>query len=178
LGRWESTRVDQMIYHKNLSAWPTCLRKPQGGRRPTWWSTSWRTIGQRADRAKVHQVGNGWVQDGEPRPVSGAHVLLQRQRHLAWGPCRPNFASAFAGEGEWKITLDVFRDLGLAFGAAMIAIYILLVAQMGSFAVPIVVMLAIPLTVLGVMPGFWLLNVVSGSTWAATSIRCTSPPRA
>ncbi len=67
----------------------------------------------------------------------------------------------FAGEGEWKITLDVFRDLGLAFGAAMIAIYVLLVAQMGSFAVPLVVMLAIPLTILGVMPGFWLLNVLS-----------------
>ncbi|OYV94426.1 MAG: hypothetical protein B7Z73_02820 [Planctomycetia bacterium 21-64-5] len=42
----------------------------------------------------------------------------------------------------------------------MIAIYILLVAQTGSFTIPLVVMLAIPLTVLGVMPGFWLLNVV------------------
>ena len=67
----------------------------------------------------------------------------------------------FAGEGEWRITLDVFRDLGLAFGAAMVAIYILLVAQMGSFVIPLVVMLAIPLTILGVMPGFWLLNVLS-----------------
>ena len=67
----------------------------------------------------------------------------------------------FAGEGEWKITLDVFRDLGLAFGAAMIAIYVLLVAQTGSFTVPVVVMLAIPLTILGVMPGFWLLNALN-----------------
>ena len=58
----------------------------------------------------------------------------------------------FAGEGEWKITLDVFLDL--AFGAAMRMIYIILVAQMGSFLVPIVVMLTIPLTALGVMPGF------------------------
>ena len=73
----------------------------------------------------------------------------------------PGFTVDFAGEGEWKITLDVFRDLGLAFGAAMIAIYILLVAQMGSFAIPLVVMLAIPLTILGVMPGFWLLNALS-----------------
>ena len=68
----------------------------------------------------------------------------------------------FAGEGEWKITLDVFRDLGLAFGAALVAIYILLVAQTGSFVIPMVVMLAIPLTVLGIMPGFWLLNTIAG----------------
>ena len=75
--------------------------------------------------------------------------------------CPAGFTVAFAGEGEWKITLDVFRDLGLAFGAAMIAIYVLLVAQTGSFTIPLVVMLAIPLTILGVMPGFWLLNALS-----------------
>jgi multidrug efflux pump subunit AcrB len=69
----------------------------------------------------------------------------------------------FSGEGEWKITLDVFRDLGLAFAAAMLMIYIILVAQTGSFALPIVVMMAIPLTVIGVMPGFWLLNAINGS---------------
>jgi multidrug efflux pump subunit AcrB len=67
----------------------------------------------------------------------------------------------FAGEGEWQITLDVFRDLGIAFGAAMIGIYILLVAQTGSFTIPLVVMLAIPLTILGVMPGFGLLNAIN-----------------
>ena len=60
-----------------------------------------------------------------------------------------------------KITLDVFRDLGLAFAAALVAIYVLLVAQTGSFILPTVVMLAIPLTILGVMPGFWLLNAIS-----------------
>ena len=68
----------------------------------------------------------------------------------------------FSGEGEWKITLDVFRDLGLAFAAAMVMIYVILVMQTGSFLIPLVVMLAIPLTILGVMPGFWLLNHVSG----------------
>jgi multidrug efflux pump subunit AcrB len=68
----------------------------------------------------------------------------------------------FAGEGEWKITLDVFRDLGLAFAAALVGIYILLVAQTKSFMIPVVVMLAIPLTILGIMPGFWLLNALAG----------------
>jgi len=68
----------------------------------------------------------------------------------------------FAGEGEWKITLDVFRDLGLAFATALVGIYILLAAQTGSFVIPIVVMLAIPLTALGIMPGFCLLNALAG----------------
>ena len=76
----------------------------------------------------------------------------------------PGIQADFAGEGEWDITLDVFRDLGLAFGAAMLMIYIILVAQTKSFLIPLIVMLAIPLTVLGVMPGFWLLNVVAGQT--------------
>ncbi|HSQ58528.1 MAG TPA: efflux RND transporter permease subunit, partial [Gemmata sp.] len=68
------------------------------------------------------------------------------------------------GEGEWKITLDVFRDLGLAFGGALLLIYILMVYQTGSYLIPLVQMISIPLTVVGIMPGFWLLNIITGST--------------
>ncbi|MBC8369983.1 MAG: efflux RND transporter permease subunit [Planctomycetes bacterium] len=64
----------------------------------------------------------------------------------------------WGGEGEWQITLRVFRDLGLAFGAALLGIYILLVAQTSSFVMPLLIMSAIPLTAIGIMPGFWLLN--------------------
>ena len=63
------------------------------------------------------------------------------------------------GEGEWKITLDVFRDLGIAFAAALLAIFMLLMFQTGSRMLPVVIMLAIPLTMIGIMPGFWLLNL-------------------
>lgn len=66
----------------------------------------------------------------------------------------------WGGEGEWFITIRVFRDLGLAFGAAMIGIYILLVLQTQSFVMPMVIMSAIPLTAIGVMPGFWILNLI------------------
>ena len=62
------------------------------------------------------------------------------------------------GEGEWKITLDVFRDLGIAFAAACLGIYILLVYQTGSYFMPLILMISIPLTMIGIMPGFWLLN--------------------
>ncbi|MGE4194901.1 MAG: efflux RND transporter permease subunit [Pseudodesulfovibrio sp.] len=79
-------------------------------------------------------------------------------------PLPPGVTAEWAGEGEWKITLDVFRDLGLAFGAALIGIFILLVGQTGSFVMPTLIMSAIPLTLLGILPGFWLLNVVAGGT--------------
>jgi multidrug efflux pump subunit AcrB len=66
----------------------------------------------------------------------------------------------WAGEGEWKITLDVFRDLGLAFGAALVGIFVILMFQTGSRILPILIMLAIPLTMIGIMPGFWALNLL------------------
>lgn len=74
-------------------------------------------------------------------------------------PLPPGYRAEMAGEGEWKITVDVFRDLGLAFAAAMVMIYILLVGQTGSLGVPLIMMIAIPLTVIGIMPGFWLINL-------------------
>ncbi|WP_347988848.1 efflux RND transporter permease subunit [Methylomonas sp. AM2-LC] len=74
-------------------------------------------------------------------------------------PLPPGYRAEMAGEGEWKITVDVFRDLGLAFAAAMVMIYILLVGQTGSLSVPLIMMIAIPLTVIGIMPGFWFINL-------------------
>lgn len=74
-------------------------------------------------------------------------------------PLPAGYSVDLAGEGEWKITVDVFRDLGLAFGAALLMIYVLLVAQTGSLSMPLIIMVAIPLTIIGIMPGFWLLNL-------------------
>lgn len=72
----------------------------------------------------------------------------------------PGYRVEWAGEGEWKITLEVFRDLGLAFAGALILIYILLVQQTDSFSAPLVIMVAIPLTLIGILPGFAFLNLV------------------
>ena len=66
----------------------------------------------------------------------------------------------WAGEGEWQITLDVFRDLGLAFSAALLGIFMVLMFQTGSRVLPPVMMLSIPLTLIGIMPGFWMLNTL------------------
>ncbi|MGZ8216958.1 efflux RND transporter permease subunit [Methylomagnum sp.] len=85
---------------------------------------------------------------------------------LDWGdvlekkPLPEGYTVDLAGEGEWKITVDVFRDLGLAFGGALLMIYVLLVAQTNSLGLPLIIMVAIPLTVIGIMPGFTLLNLL------------------
>lgn len=87
-------------------------------------------------------------------------AVLDWGRLLAAQPLPAGYSVELAGEGEWKITVDVFRDLGLAFGAALLMIYVLLVAQTGSLRLPLIIMVAIPLTVIGIMPGFWLLNAL------------------
>ncbi|MFO0888559.1 MAG: hypothetical protein U0790_05355 [Isosphaeraceae bacterium] len=67
-------------------------------------------------------------------PSARRKGLLPQRRHRLGRP--PGIRVGFAGEGEWKITIDAFRDLGLAFAAAMLMIYVILVAQTNSFVVP------------------------------------------
>ena len=93
------------------------------------------------------------------RPVA-SRTWLSPGGGLGW-TIPPGYQVVWSGEGEWKITLDVFRDLGLAFGAALAAIYVLLMFQTGSRLLPLLIMVAIPLTLIGIMPGFWLLNVLA-----------------
>ncbi len=64
----------------------------------------------------------------------------------------------WTGEGEWKITVDVFRDMGIAFAFALVGIFIVLRFQTQSISLSLIIMSAIPLTMIGIMPGFWLLN--------------------
>ncbi|MCG6911584.1 MAG: efflux RND transporter permease subunit [Deltaproteobacteria bacterium] len=89
-----------------------------------------------------------------------AYAVLDLQKHFKDNQLPNGVRIDWRGEGEWKITLDVFRDLGLAFSAALVGIYVLLVYETASYLIPIVIMLSIPLTMIGIMPGFALLNVV------------------
>ena len=90
---------------------------------------------------------------------SPGEAILDLAKATRNNPLPPDFSVKWSGEGEWKITLEVFRDLGLAFAGALILIYILLVQQTESFSIPLVIMVAIPLTLIGILPGFALLNV-------------------
>lgn len=69
-------------------------------------------------------------------------------------------------DGEWQVTYETFRDMGLAYAVGIILIYLLVVAQFKSYTVPLVIMAPIPLTIIGVMPGHALL----GSQFTATSM--------
>ena len=69
-------------------------------------------------------------------------------------------------DGEWEITYVTFRDMGAAFGVAIVAIYILVVAQFGSFKLPLVILTPIPLTLIGIVLGHWLF----GAPFTATSM--------
>ncbi|HML08662.1 MAG TPA: efflux RND transporter permease subunit [Xanthobacteraceae bacterium] len=69
-------------------------------------------------------------------------------------------------DGEWEITYVTFRDMGAAFAAAIVGIYILVVAQFGSFKLPLVILTPIPLTLIGIVFGHWLF----GAPFTATSM--------
>ena len=163
IGTWEEDTVDQTIYHKDLE--PVVYVTAEAAGRPP----ADVVVDLLADRGSfdappggaAHADG-GWVASSEPGPIQG-RSFIRRGSGVQWAT-PPGIDVSFIGEGELKITLEVFRDLGAAFGVALVAIYIILVAQTSSFIIPAVVMLAIPLTVLGVMPGFWLLNAITGGT--------------
>ncbi|WP_072388721.1 efflux RND transporter permease subunit [Hyphomicrobium sp. CS1BSMeth3] len=69
-------------------------------------------------------------------------------------------------DGEWEITYVTFRDMGAAFAVAILGIYVLVVAQFGSFRLPLVILTPIPLTLIGIMLGHWLF----GAPFTATSM--------
>jgi multidrug efflux pump subunit AcrB len=81
-------------------------------------------------------------------------------------PSDPYRGYAVKWDGEWQITYETFRDMGAAYAVGLVLIYLLVVAQFGSYLTPLVIMAPIPLTIIGVMPGHALL----GAQYTATSM--------
>lgn len=73
--------------------------------------------------------------------------------HIVWG-------------GEWTVTWETFHDMGIAFMGALVLIYIVIVAQFGNFLLPAIIMAPIPLTLIGILPGHWIM----GADFTATSM--------
>ncbi len=93
-------------------------------------------------------------QRGEPLPRYGLdHPADTERPSIKW-------------DGEWHITLEVFRDLGLAFAAVMLLIYVLMVGWFQSFSMPLVILAPIPLSLIGILPAHGLL----GTFFTATSM--------
>ncbi len=79
---------------------------------------------------------------------------------------KSDLSPAVKWDGEWQVTLEVFRDLGLAFGVILILIYVLMVGWFRSYATPFVIMAVIPLSLIGILPAHW----VCGAFFTATSM--------
>jgi multidrug efflux pump subunit AcrB len=159
VGHFERTWIDKAIYHKDLRRVVYVYAEPVG-RAPAEVIADVAADLRPAGAGPAAAVPRAGAGDPKPRP-------LWRRTYLSNGGGIPwqlpaGTSVIWNGEGEWKITLDVFRDLGIAFGVALLGIYMLLVWQTGSYAMPLVLMISIPLTLIGILPGFWLLNALSG----------------
>jgi multidrug efflux pump subunit AcrB len=81
-------------------------------------------------------------------------------------PDDPYAGFSIKWDGEWQVTYETFRDMGIAYAVGLVLIYLLVVAQFGSYVTPLIIMAPIPLTIIGVMPGHALL----GAQFTATSM--------
>jgi multidrug efflux pump subunit AcrB len=93
--------------------------------------------------------------------VQGAKIA----RYNAVAPERLD-ETAMKWDGEWQVTIEVFRDLGLAFAVVLVLIYVLVVGWFQSFSIPLVIMAPIPLTLVGILPG----HAIGGAFFTATSM--------
>lgn len=86
----------------------------------------------------------------------------QQTAEVPWDTQKP----VVKWDGEWFITYEVFRDLGGAYGVVVLLIYVLVLGWFRSYAVPLIIMAPIPLSLIGILPGHWL----TGSYFTATSM--------
>ncbi len=143
LGQPQWTKQDKAIYHKNL--------------RPVVYVFA--EVAGRTPAEVVLDVSSDMNKDA----ADNHSVPPERRTYLNPGgglswTLPDDIQTVWNGEGEWQITLRVFRDLGIAFGVALLGIFIVLRIQTGLFTITAIIMLAIPLSIIGIMPGFWLLN--------------------
>ena len=110
-------------------------------------------------------------------PVYGMLAVEDAMKAIDWGASGPpqvtyhgqpvdDARPTLLWDGEWEVTYVTFRDMGAAFMVAILGIYLLVVAQFGSFKLPLVILVPVPLTLIGIVFGHWLL----GAAFTATSM--------
>ena len=98
--------------------------------------------------------------------ISDTRLDGRQLRQEFTGPPASDTGYSVRWSGEWEITYETFRDMGLAYSVGLLLIYLLVVGQFRSYIVPLIIMAPIPLTIIGVMPGHWLF----GAQFTATSM--------
>ncbi len=148
LVRIEQTSTEKSIYHKNLMPVTYVIGDVAGAiESPVY------AIGK-MNRALAKLDTREFGGDGSPLQIlNAAQPFTDALPALKW-------------DGEWQITIEVFRDLGSAFAAVLVLIYVLMVGWFRSFLTPLVVMVAIPFSLVGILPAHGLL----GAFFSATSM--------
>jgi multidrug efflux pump subunit AcrB len=136
--------VDRTIYHKNLKQVDYVIGDVAGSDESPVYA-----ILRMKDAISGTKLPEGYAL----RQYSSVQPWLENRYSMKW-------------DGEWHITYEVFRDLGVAFAAVLVIIYILVVAWFRSFVTPLVIMAPIPLTLVGILPGHWIF----GAFFTATSM--------
>lgn len=144
LVKTETAIADTSIYHKNLQPVVYVLGDVSG-----------------KVESAVYAMLNLQPKIDKLAPAPGSTV----QTYLTEQP-PTNETYAIKWDGEWQVTYEVFRDLGIAFAVVLVLIYALVVGWFQSFATPLVIMAAIPFSLVGIMPAHWLM----GSFFTATSM--------
>ncbi|MGR8979593.1 MAG: efflux RND transporter permease subunit [Gammaproteobacteria bacterium] len=151
LGKFVESETDLPIFHKDLKPVVYVMAELEG----------------RTPAEVIADVGADLNGTDDSAPSWDNRTFLNSGGGMPWR-LPGDIALEWGGEGEWKITVDVFRDMGLAFAFALVGIFFVLRVQTASTTLSLIIMSSIPLTVIGIMPGFWLLNqfgerVVNGS---------------
>ncbi|MCD6359294.1 MAG: efflux RND transporter permease subunit [Armatimonadetes bacterium] len=144
LVRVERTTADTNIYHKNLMPVVYVLAEA-GGR---FESPAYPIMEMSKAIAKLK--------------IPEGYKIAQYSTHLP--PNSDRFAMKW--DGEWHITYEVFRDMGLAFAAVLVLIYILVVGWFQNYRTPLIIMTVIPISLIGILPAHWML----GAFFTATSM--------
>jgi multidrug efflux pump subunit AcrB len=141
---WEQTTIEHSIYHKDLM--------------PVVFVT--------ADMAgALDSPLYGMTEIAERLEAEGVPGAPQLNQYWVNPPLNP-YQYELKWDGEWQVTYETFRDMGIAYSVGLALIYLLVVVQFRSYLVPLIIMIPIPLTIIGVMPGHALL----GAKFTATSM--------
>jgi multidrug efflux pump subunit AcrB len=137
-----SSYVETPIYHKNLRSVSYVIADVAGG-----------------SESPVYTM----LQLGIPiQKIANSMGMALNQYYSSLPAITGQYALKW--DGEWQITYEVFRDLGIAFALALILIYILVVGWFESFSIPLVIMAPIPLTLVGIIPAHWMMHAFFTAT--------------
>jgi multidrug efflux pump subunit AcrB len=142
----ERTLTDKSIYHKNLMPVTYVIGDVAGAiESPVYAILKMNQALQKLDTSKLGGSG------AQLKIYNAALPFTEREPALKW-------------DGEWHITIEVFRDLGLAFAAVLVLIYILMVGWFRSFLTPFIVMTVIPFSLIGILPAHGILHAFFTAT--------------